>query len=91
MQRLAQGSLVCTPLTTPLLLEDEISKIGLNLAQNATTRLILTAYGGKGISSSVHGRDSTALVANEHVELGFQSHLLNDHWMIDTKSRFVIN
>jgi hypothetical protein len=91
MRRLAQESPVCTPLTTPLLLKDEISKIGLNPTQNATTRLILAAHGGEGISSSVYGRDSAALLVNEHVELGFQNYLPNDQWMIEAKNWFAIS
>lgn len=91
MLRRADESLACTPLTSPLLLKDEISKIGLNPAQNATARLVLAAHGGKGISSSVYGRGSAALIANEHVELGFQNHLPNDQWMIEAKNWFAIS
>ena len=84
-------STACTPLSAPLLLVDEVSKIGLNSAQLATAKLILAVNGGAGIGTSIFGRSNDALLASEKVNLNFQSYIPNDQWMNEVKNWFAIS
>lgn len=83
----------CTPLTAPILLKDEISKIGMNPSQAATVRLVMrvNALAAAEIDGSMSGRGASALLANEKVDLNIQSFLPSDQWMNEVRNWFAIS